>query len=249
MEFFQRMDVAHSLHTFWNPVSDEVMEELLWALDLKPGMRVLDLACGVGELTLRMAGRGATAVGVDISPGALERARSVHRETAPDMQVEFIEMDGKDYRPPEGVRFDVVALVGASWIWNGYKGTLAALHDLVRPGGLVLFGEPYWRVEDPPVEYLESEDLTHELFTDLAGLHEAAKQAGFRVLYQVASSGQDWDRYEMLQALSVDRWAQAYPDHPDRAEVLEIQDRATRAYLKWGRDTLGFSQFLLRRVD
>lgn len=249
MEFFERMDVAHSLHTFWNPVSDEVMDDLVWALDLKPGMHVLDVACGVGELVIRMAGWGATGVGVDISSGALERARAMHQETAPEAQLEFLEMDGKDYRRPEAVVFDVVTLVGASWIWDGYKGTLSALHDLVRPGGLVLFGEPYWRVESPPAGYLEAENLTPENFTDLAGLHAAASAAGFRTLYQVASSGQDWDRYEMLQALSVDRWAEANPDHPDRAEVLEIQDRATRTYLKWGRDTLGFSQFILRRVD
>jgi len=49
MEFFARMDVSHNLHTFWNPVSEEVMDELIWALDLKPGMRVLDIACGVGS--------------------------------------------------------------------------------------------------------------------------------------------------------------------------------------------------------
>jgi len=199
---------------------------------------------------MRMAGGyGVAGVGVDVSSGALERARAVQQETLPDARLEFVEMDGKDYRPPEGSTLDVVALVGASWIWQGYEGTLAALHDLVRPGGLVLFGEPYWRVENPPAAYLEAEDLTPKTFTDLAGLHAAANEAGFRVLYQVASSGQDWDRYEMLQALSVDRWAEANPEHPDRAEVLEIQDRATRTYLTWGRDTLGFSQMILRRTD
>ena len=250
MEFFKRMDVAHSLHTFWNPVSEEVMDELIWAMELKPGMRVLDIACGVGELLMRMVGGyGVAGVGVDISPGALARARAVQAETLPDADLEFIEMDGKDYRCPEGTSLDVVSLVGASWIWQGYRGTLKALHDLVRPEGLVLFGEPYWRGKNPPAAYLEAEDLEQEGFEDLAGLQAAVTEAGFRVLYQVASSGQDWDRYEMLQALSVDRWAQANPEHPDRAEVLEIQDRATRTYLKWGRDALGFSQMILRRID
>ena len=46
MEFHERMAIAHSLHTFWNPVSEEVVDELLWALDLAPGARVLDIACG-----------------------------------------------------------------------------------------------------------------------------------------------------------------------------------------------------------
>jgi len=250
MEFHERMAVAHSLHTFWNPVSEETMDDLLWALDLAPGARVLDIACGSGELLLRMASQyGVVGVGVDVSPWALERARVAHAETLPDADLTFVESDGKAYRPPEDATFDVVSLGGASWIWEGYAGTLAALHDLVRPDGLVLFGEPYWKVEPPPAAYLEAEELTPESFLDLAGLHAAAEAAGFRMLYQVVSSGQDWDRYEMLQSLSVDRWAAAHPEHPDLAEVLAVQREARRTYLTWGRDTLGFTQMILRRID
>lgn len=249
MEFHERMAVAHDLHVFWNPVSEEVMDELLWALDPQPGMRVLDIACGVGELLTRMAGYGVSGVGVDISPWALERARASKAKSLPDADLEFVEMDGKDYRLPAAGPFDIVSLVGASWIWDGYQGTLAALHDLVRPDGLVLFGEPYWKVPEPDAAYLEAEELTAASFLDLADLHEAVEAAGFRMTYQVVSSGPDWDRYEMLQSLSVDRWAAAHPEHPDRADVLAIQRRARRTYLRWGRDAVGFTQMILRRVD
>jgi SAM-dependent methyltransferase len=37
--------------------------------------RVLDVGCGTGEHTLLAAARGADAVGIDISPRAIERAR------------------------------------------------------------------------------------------------------------------------------------------------------------------------------
>jgi len=248
MEFHARMAIAHSLHTFWNPVSDDAVDDLIWALDLEPGARVLDIACGAGELLLRIAGRGdISGVGVDISPFALERAREAKAATQPDADITFVESDAKDYVP--GATFDVVCHVGASWIWNGYAGSLAALHDLVRPGGRVLFGEPYWRVEEPPEAYLRSESLTRDGFTDLAGLGKAVEEAGFRMLYLLASSEQDWDRYEMLQSLAVDQWVEAHADHPDREEVLAIQKRARDAYLRWGRDVLGFAQMILRRLD
>ncbi len=249
MEFHERMAVAHDLHVFWNPVSEEVVDELLWALDPQPGMRALDIACGVGELLLRLAGYGVRGVGVDVSPWAIERAKAAKAASLPEADIEFVAQGGADYTLPADGPCDIVSLVGASWIWDGYQGTLRALHDFVRPDGLVLFGEPYWKVSEPPAAYLEAEDLEADSFLDLAGLHAAVEAAGFRLLYQVVSSGQDWDRYEMLQSLSVDRWAMAHPDHPDRDEVLQVQRRAQRTYLRWGRDTCGFTQMILRRVD
>lgn len=44
-------------------------------LDPRPGERVLDLGCGDGVLTARIAGRGARVVGVDSSPDLLAVAR------------------------------------------------------------------------------------------------------------------------------------------------------------------------------
>ncbi len=250
MQFHERMDIAHDLHAFWNPISEEVVDELLWALDLEPGMRVLDIACGAGELLMRMGtGYGIQGVGVDISPWAIRRARALQAEVQPDAPLEFVEQDGKDFALPADGPFDVVSLIGASWIWQGYAGTLAAVHELVRPDGLVLFGEPFWKVDVPPPEYLAFEGIEADSFTSLAGLHTAVQAAGFRLAYQLVSTGQDWDRYELLQSLAVDRWLVANPDHPDRDELLEHKTRAERVYLEWGREAVGFTQMILRRVD
>ena len=44
-------------------------------LDLQPGMRVLDVACGTGNLAIPAARKGAVTAGVDIAPNLLEQAR------------------------------------------------------------------------------------------------------------------------------------------------------------------------------
>lgn len=57
--------------------SDHVTGDLVWRLlDLKPGMRVLDLACGHGSLANDLAGRGCLVTGLDSSTVFLERARA-----------------------------------------------------------------------------------------------------------------------------------------------------------------------------
>jgi SAM-dependent methyltransferase len=53
------------------PISDAVLE----ACTVKRGDRVLDIGCGCGETSLRLAQRGAVVVGVDISKPMLGRAK------------------------------------------------------------------------------------------------------------------------------------------------------------------------------
>jgi SAM-dependent methyltransferase len=53
------------------PISDAVLK----ACTVKRGDRVLDVGCGCGETSLRLAQRGATVVGVDISRPMLGRAK------------------------------------------------------------------------------------------------------------------------------------------------------------------------------
>jgi SAM-dependent methyltransferase len=244
MDFHQRMAIVHTLHTFWNPISEDAVDDLVEALDLPPNSRVLDIACGVGELLIRIAERyGCSGVGVDISDAALEQARVNASERVEDA-LEFVESDGASFATEE--RFDLVCLVGASWIWKGYRVTLDALKLRLKPGGLMLFGEPYWRVPEPPDEYCEIEGVTRETFTTLDGIREAAARRGLRLVYMVGSTDRDWDRYEMLQSLAADRWARLHPDDPDLEEVLRLTERSRMNYLRHGRDVLGFAQFVFR---
>ena len=50
-------------------------EELIQLLDPKPGERILDLGCGTGQLTQKIAERGVDVVGLDASPEMIGQAR------------------------------------------------------------------------------------------------------------------------------------------------------------------------------
>ncbi len=82
-----------------------VAEELCEAVDVLPGQRVLDVACGAGNGAIAAARRGAEAVGLDYVPELLERARE--RAAAERFEIEFVEGDAQDLPFDDG-SFDVV---------------------------------------------------------------------------------------------------------------------------------------------
>src|SRR5215212_2538837 len=72
-----------------------IMAEMLCeAVDLRPGQRVLDVACGNGNAALAAARRFGEVVGIDYVPSLLEEGRE--RARAEGWQVDFQEGDAED---------------------------------------------------------------------------------------------------------------------------------------------------------
>ena len=246
MDTWRFYDLTHRDHVLCNPLSESKLDEMIRLLDLPRGARVLDVACGKGELLVRLAERHAThGVGIDISPFCIADVRARAAGRAPAAELELLTMDGADYRGAPG-SFDLACCLGASWTFGGHVETLRALAGLVRPGGQVLVGEPFWR-HDPEPAYLEWSGMRRGEF----GTHADNLQAGVSIdlvpLYALASSEDDFDRYEALQWRAADRHAREQPDDPDVPELLERVTRNRHEYLAWGRATLGWSLYLFRR--
>lgn len=246
MDIWRYFDVIHGPHTYCNPISEEAVLELEAVLDLQPGMRVLDIASGLGQMLLGFAKRhGVRGVGVDVSPYAVRRAEARKAEQAPAADIRFLEMKGEDYTLGGEAPFDVVMCIGASWIWSGYRGTLDALRRFVKPGGVIVNGEPFWR-QDPNDTYLEIENLKRDEFPTLAQYYANLEQSGLSLVWMRGVTEQEWDRYEMLQAVSLDRFARENPDDPDLGEIRAKLMPSKEAYFRWGRETLGFAFWVLR---
>ena len=80
-------------------------DEFIARLDLKPEDRVLDVACGTGNLAIPAARTDATVTGVDIATNLLEQARA--RAAAEGLKIQFDEGDAERL-PYEDGSFDVV---------------------------------------------------------------------------------------------------------------------------------------------
>ena len=245
METWKFYGITHADHVVCNPTGPERLDELIGLLDLPQGASAWEAACGKGELLVRLAEqRHVRGTGVDMSPYEIAVARERSAARAPAAELTIIEGDAAEHAP-EPASVDLAVCLGASWIWGGHRGTLQALRGFTRPGGLVLVGEPYWRREPDPA-YLAAAELARGDFSTLLGNAEIAAEESLTLLYVLPSRDEDWDRYEMLQVRAAERYALAHPDDPDVEELLARVRRGADAYLRWGRDTLGWAIYLFR---
>ena len=112
-------------------------QEFLRRLDLKPGERLLDVACGAGQLVIPASRAGTDATGVDIAANLIEQARQ--RAGAEGLSAHFDEGDAEDLPYPDA-SFDVISsLVGIMFAPRPERVVAEALR-VCRPGGRLIIG-------------------------------------------------------------------------------------------------------------
>lgn len=110
------------------PIHDRVVE----ALALRPGDRVLDVACGTGGVALRAARGGADTVGIDISAEQLAKARDA--AAAEGLKIRFDEGDCQQL-PYADAEFDAVASAFGAIFAADQQRAAAELARVCRRGG------------------------------------------------------------------------------------------------------------------
>lgn len=237
--------IRESRHRIHNPLTERQLGELGGALDLPAGARVLDLACGSGELLCTWArDHGLTGLGVDLNPDFVASARSRADELGVSGAVRFVEADAAGY--VADVPVDVAACVGATWIGGGVPGTLALLRRSLVPGGIVLVGEPYWRTVPTTPESLAACGAgSAEDFLTLPRLLASFGELGYDVVEMVCATQESWDRYQAPQWLSMRRWADAHPAHELHDEVRRLLATEPAQYAASMREHVGWGVFAL----
>jgi SAM-dependent methyltransferase len=109
-------------------------ENLARAVEVIPGERVLDVACGAGNAALAASRRFADSVGLDYVPALLERARE--RAAAERFEIEFVEGDAQAL-PFEDGEFDVVLSIFGAMFAPDQAKTASELLRVCKPGGRI----------------------------------------------------------------------------------------------------------------
>lgn len=247
MDMWKFYDITHREHVICNPTSEEKLGRLVELLRLPADARVVDIASGKGEFVIRLAeAYSVSCLGIDLSPFFIADARKRLEVREPGAKVAFREMNGAEFEPDEPHSYTVASCLGASWIYGGHAGTLDALTRMVAPGGWVVTGEPFW-LQEPSEEYLQVLGAPKEAFGTHAGNVEVGEARGLDLVHTLVSNKDDWDRYEGLRWSATVEHARSHPDDPDLPEVVRRVGEERAAYLRWGRDSLGWAIYVFRR--
>ncbi len=110
----------HGKKEFWQDFSfgeelmekaPEEVEKIIELADLKKGMKLLDLCCGVGRHSLEFAKKDFEVTGVDITRDYLEKANK--RAENENIDIEFLREDMRDFRREE--EYDAVVNLFSSF--------------------------------------------------------------------------------------------------------------------------------------
>jgi cyclopropane-fatty-acyl-phospholipid synthase len=213
---FRRPDV--SLEEAQTEKQDRIIE----LLDLKPGMRVLEIGCGWGGLAERMTREaGALVTGITLSPSQLAVARSRLSDTKADLRLQ-------DYRDVQGkfdriVSIEMLEAVGASY-WPTYFDRLRAC---LAPGGVAVL-QVISIAEDRFETYCRRPDfIQRHIFP---GGMLPTVEIMHREIARVGLSLQSLERFGESYALTLNSWKQRFQAAWDSLRNGQFDERFRR---KW----------------
>jgi cyclopropane-fatty-acyl-phospholipid synthase len=218
-------------------------------LGLGPGVRLLDVGCGWGSLSMHAAREyGADVVGVTLSQ---EQAALARKRVAEAGLTESVEIRVQDYRAVEDGPFDAISSVGMAEHVGRSKlpGYAASLGALLRPGGRLLNHAISWDAE--ATSWNNDTFIARYVFPDgelmsLGDMANALTSGGLEVL--------DVEALRQHYALTLRAWVRNLEENWDDAvaETTEGRARVWRLYmaasaLAFEAGKLGVNQVLLQR--
>jgi ubiquinone/menaquinone biosynthesis C-methylase UbiE len=214
-------------------------------VDPTPGRRILDLACGPGTLSYRLArdvSPNGEVIGIDLAPGMIELAQ---RESPPGLPVRFELMDIEDLRFPN-VYFDAVACGHGLHFVADLLRALSEARRVIKSGSRMAASVPVdpHEVSDaqaileravggdlPPAPRARDQFSTRRTVEDERAFATVARRAGFRdARVQRFEESTTWASPQHFIEIAAGWWSMAVRlDQVPETDRTSILARAVRA--------------------
>jgi ubiquinone/menaquinone biosynthesis C-methylase UbiE len=241
--------IAHRGLSICNPLSSSKVNEVIEFLQLGADHTAIDFGAGKAEFLIRLVERyGLNATAVELEGGYITESADLAKNRIPLEKLKIEICDARKYvNTIEPSSYDLAICMGSTHAFGSYDQTLESLFTSVRPGGSVLIADLFWKAKPDP-EYLEYFGVDQ----DWLGTHEdhikIAEKRGLIPLWVSVASQDDWDRYEWTCIRNRERYVLEHPEDPDCQTIIERNRSWRDAYLKWGRDSLGFGLYLFKKL-
>jgi cyclopropane fatty-acyl-phospholipid synthase-like methyltransferase len=197
----------------WGPISEATIEDMVErvaSLGIARASRVLDLGCGPAELLRRIVERtGASGVGVDASPFAIEEA---HARVACSPAAKRIELRLADVEDIDrSAVHDLVICIGPGWDTGGWKRLTEWTARLVAPGGHLLLADGAWR-RSPTTTELRALGMEMDAYPRTETVEGIVEEAGLHVLWSHTVAAEEWDAYGERYRDAMRSFVQSSPD-------------------------------------
>jgi ubiquinone/menaquinone biosynthesis C-methylase UbiE len=198
----------------------------------RPGMRILDLACGPGSLSRRLAAQVAPdgeLVGVDLAPGMIELARSTG---IPNARFEVMDIERLEFAD---ATFDAAVCGHGLQFAPDVSRALREARRVLKAGGCLAASVPISAVKDsvwslldgvidrwlPPAPKVVDQWATRETIGNREAFRQAALDAGFASAnVEVIEEVVEWESAEQLVSMFTSWW--------DCASRMETVDPSRR---------------------
>jgi SAM-dependent methyltransferase len=227
-----------------SPGGDEYTRQAWERLSVPPNPTILDLGCGPGAHTLRLAQLSdGTITAIDTHQPYVDRLNAAASAAGLSDRITALNQSMDDLTFPEQ-SVDVIWSEGA--IYNiGFEAGLTQWRSLLKPQGYLVVSELAWLQPDPPAPVKDFWDEGYPGMKPIEDLPPIIDRCGYQLRHQFTLPEAAWWNYYGPVEAKVEELRSRYANHPDAIATLDSEQQEIDLYRNYS-DWYGYVFFILQ---